>query len=79
MKLYILAFATFVAAAGTASANIDYIECDFSKRKVYSEQDVSHYCGNQNRNEGAREEAGRQYNDGSDSYRGNKASNNNNY
>jgi hypothetical protein len=76
MKMYILAFSAFVAVAGTASAaNVDYIDCNFSKRSVYNEQDFSHYCGNQNRNVDAQQDAGRQYNGGSPSY----GNSNNNY
>jgi hypothetical protein len=70
MKMYILAFATFVTAAGAASAGNDYIGCDFGKRKIYSESDFSNYCGNQNGE--AHGFGDRQYSGGTDS------SNNNN-
>lgn len=75
MKLYILAFATFVAAAGSASAtsNIDYIECNSNKRNAFSDEEFSRYCGNQNRNVDPQNDNGRQYNGGSPSYGSNNS------
>lgn len=65
MKLYIFAFAAFVAAAGSASANIDYIDCDFAKYRSYSDAEQARYCGDRSRDGDERNFVERQNNGGS--------------
>jgi hypothetical protein len=46
MKKYILVISTLLAAAGSASANNDYVGCDARNLKNHSERYYSSYCGN---------------------------------
>lgn len=72
MKLYLFALASLLAAAGSASANVDYMGCSFGKHRSYNDSDRSHYCGDQSRNDDGRDFANQNYNGGN-------SSNSNNY
>jgi hypothetical protein len=67
MKMYILALATLLAAAGSASASNDHIGCDWRSRMNHGYAYESQYCGNQNSDAEQRANDRSQLNGGSQS------------
>jgi hypothetical protein len=71
MKMYILALATLLAAAGSASANNDYIGCDKRGFNQHSDEYLSKFCGDSSRYESRDENRGQSYGGSSSSGNGN--------